>query len=51
MSPFFGKHRDADADASPSDERHQPRLVELGPVLDDAVKEAAATPWRHSPPR
>ena len=44
MSPFFGKHHDADADASPSDERHLPGLIELGPVLDAAVKEAAATP-------
>ena len=48
MSPFFGKHHDADtgleADASASDERHLPRLIELGPVLDDAVKEAASTP-------
>jgi hypothetical protein len=49
MSPFFGKHHDADADPSPADERHLPRLIELGPVLDDAVKEAAATPCRHSP--
>jgi hypothetical protein len=48
MSPFFGKHHDADtgleAEASPTDERHLPRLIELGAVLDDAVKQAAATP-------
>ncbi len=48
MSPFFGKHHDgetdAGADASEPDQGHLPRLIELGPALDEAVKEAAAMP-------
>jgi hypothetical protein len=48
MSPFFGKHHDADtdagADASEPDQGHLPRLFELGVALDDAVKDAAAMP-------
>lgn len=48
MSPMFGKHHDADtgleADTPQPDSKHLPRLIELGAVLDDAVKEAAATP-------
>jgi hypothetical protein len=47
MSPLFGKHHDADAGldgASPeADSKDLPRLVELGPALDDAVKDAATT--------
>jgi len=31
-------------DAAQSDPKHLPRLIELGAALDDAVKEAAATP-------
>jgi hypothetical protein len=44
MSPLFGHHHDADEDPPQSDSEHLPRLIELGAVLDDAVKEAAATP-------
>ncbi len=48
MSPLFGKHHDADTglEGGPaqSDPEHLPRLIELGAALDDAVKEAAATP-------
>jgi len=46
MSPFFGNHHDADteADASEPDQGHLPRLIELGAVLDEAVKDAAAMP-------
>jgi hypothetical protein len=43
MSPFFGKHHD-DNSESDSGEQHLPRLIELGPALDEAVKEAADTP-------
>jgi hypothetical protein len=35
---------EAGGDASQPDEKHFPRLIELGAALDDAVKEAAATP-------
>jgi hypothetical protein len=48
MSPLFGKHHDADAglegEAPEPDEKHLPRLIELGAALDNAVKEAAAIP-------
>ena len=48
MSPLFGKHHDADTglegDAPEPDEKHLPRLIELGAALDDVVKEAAAIP-------
>ena len=46
MSPFFGKHHDADteADVSEAGQGHLPRLIELGPALDEAVKDTAATP-------
>src|SRR5438270_386284 len=44
MSPLFGRHHDADADASEPDFQDLPRLTELGAALDDAVKEAAALP-------
>ena len=46
MSPFFGNHHDADteADAPEPNQGHLPRLFELGAVLDEAVKDAAAMP-------
>jgi hypothetical protein len=48
MSPLFGKHHDADVeegtDTAQSDPGHLPRLAEMGPALDEAAKEAAATP-------
>jgi hypothetical protein len=48
MSPLFGKHHDADTglegEAAQPDPDHLPRLIELGPALDDAVREAAAMP-------
>ena len=48
MSPMFRKHHDADTglqgDAPEPDDKHLPRLIELGAALDDAVKEAAAIP-------
>jgi hypothetical protein len=46
MSPLFGKHRDAenDGDTAETDWRHLPRLAEMGPALDQAANDAAATP-------
>jgi len=35
---------EAGGDASQPDPKHLPRLIELGAALDDAVKQAAATP-------
>ena len=48
MSPLFGRHRESDAgdgaDTQQPDPSHLPRLAEMGPALDEAAKEAAATP-------
>jgi len=45
MSPLFGKHHDSDGSGDePAAPGHLPRLAEMGPALDQAAAEAAATP-------
>jgi hypothetical protein len=44
MSPLFGGHHSDTSDEQSVASEHPPRLIDLGPALDDAVTAAAAMP-------